>query len=64
MSNQIVTTPFATEWELLDPVLEIRPLSGDDLRGLMGFDHVAMFYGSPPCANFAPRLADQGEVLP
>lgn len=64
MSNQIAAQPFATEWELLDPVLDVRPLSAGELRKLMGFDNAVIFYGSPPCENFAPRQAAQGEVLP
>lgn len=64
MSSQIVTKPFATEWELLDPVLDVRPISSDELRDLMGFDRVVMFHGSPPCQNFAPRADNRGEVLP
>lgn len=64
MSNTIVIASDNTEWELLDPVLNLRPLSSADLRRLMSFEPVEVFYGSPPCAHFAQAVAKQDEVQP
>ena len=63
MINQVATS-FDTEWELLDPVLDLRPLDSTELRRLMAFEPVGMVYGSPPCADFAPVVAKQDEVQP
>lgn len=64
MSKDIMIAPDNTEWELLDPVLDLRPLDSAELRRLMSFEPVEMFYGSPPCAHFAQALAKQDEVQP
>lgn len=64
MSGALIVKPLATEWELVEPATELRPLSLAEIQHLMGFEPAGMFYGSPPCAHFAALDAPDTEVQP
>ena len=62
MTTQIIDTPFATEWELLDPVLDFRQMMSHEFHQMMSFESAELALIPPPCALHAAPLNAVGEV--